>query len=134
MAILHSRDDERGQALSSFIAVVLAALFLTAGLVIDGGAQSAASRDAHTAAREAARAAVDASAASQAAGGTIDVGQATAAGRQLLAERGVTGTIVITGGTVQVTTTTSVDTLFLGLIGITTLSARGEARAELFGG
>lgn len=107
------------------------ALFLTAGLVIDGGAKAAASRTAQGAAAEAARAAVDAGAESQAAGQPVDVGAVRAAAMDVLAARDVKGTVSVNGGVVSVTTTKSVDTVFLGLIGIRTLTADGESRSEL---
>lgn len=125
------RRDERGQALSSFIAVVVVALFLTAGLVIDGGAKSNAARSAQGAAAEAARAAVDAGAAAQASGNPVNAGVIRSAGSRVLASRGVVGTVSVHDGIVRVTTSQTVDTVFLGLIGITTLTAHGESSSEL---
>lgn len=124
--------NERGQALSSFIAVVAVALFLTAGLVIDGGAKSSAARVAQGAAAEAARAGVDAGASAQAAGDPVNVGEIRSAAHQVLASRGVTGSVTIRNGVVRVTTSKTVDTVFLGLIGINTLTAHGESASELY--
>lgn len=133
MIPVHPRPgrDQRGQAVSSFVAVVLVAIFGVAGLVVDGGARSAAKADAEAAAAHAARAAVDASARHRAAGRPVDLGTVRAAGQAVLAERGLTGTISVVGGSVHVSTSTSVRTVFLGLIGITTLSASGDATAAL---
>ena len=125
------RRDQRGQALSAFVAVVLSALFGVAGLVVDGGAKSAARAEAEAVASHAARAAVDASAVARATGSTLDVGAITAAGPQVLADRGITGQVTITDGVVRVTTTTSARTVFLSLVGISELSASGEATAVL---
>ena len=152
------RRDQRGQALSAFVAVVLSALFGVAGLVVDGGAKaggraeaeaggsplsgaagpadeggakSAARAEAEAVASHAARAAVDASAFARATGSTLDVGATTAAGQQVLADRGITGQVTITDGVVRVTTTTSARTVFLSLVGISELSASGEATAVL---
>ncbi|MFV0406532.1 MAG: hypothetical protein ACK5LN_06880 [Propioniciclava sp.] len=131
MRMLSVDRDDRGQALSSFFAVVMVALFLTAGLVIDGGAKSAASRVAHGAAAEAARAAVDAGARARAGGRPVDLGAVQAAGRDVLTVRGVEGAVTVRAGRVKVTTAKTVDTLFLGLVGVPTLTAHAEASAML---
>lgn len=60
--------------LSAFVAVVLSALFGVAGLVVDGGAKSAARAEAEAVASHAARAAMNASAFARATGSTLDVG------------------------------------------------------------
>ncbi len=123
--------DQRGQALSAFVAVVLSALFGVAGLVVDGGAKSAAKAEAESVAAHAARAAVDASARARATGTPLDVGAVIRAGSDVIADRGITGQVTITDGVVRVTTTTSTRTVFLSLIGITSLTASGEATASL---
>lgn len=123
--------DQRGQALSAFVAVVLTALFGVAGLVIDGGAKSAAKAEVESVAAHAARAAVDASARTRATGVALDVAEVRQAGARVLADRGVTGEVRIQDGVVHVTTRTTTRTVFLSLIGITSLSAEGEASASL---
>lgn len=123
--------DERGQALSAFVVVILSALFLVAGLVVDGGAKSAAMAEAKSVAAHAARAAVDASARARATGSTVDVGVVTAAGRQVLADRGLTGTVSIEGGVVRVTTEVTTRTVFLSLVGVTSMRSTGDATAVL---
>lgn len=123
--------DQRGQALSAFVAVVLTALFGVAGLVIDGGAKSAAKAEAESVAAHAARAAVDASARARAIGLPPDAAEVTRAGTRVLADRGVTGEVRIQDGVVRVTTSTTTRTVFLSLIGITSLQAEGEATAVL---
>ena len=125
--------DERGQSLSVLVLVVMFALLLVAGLVVDGAAQSGAARRAEQAASEAARAAVDAGATDRAAGRTPPAATMTDAARAVLAERGVDGTVAMAGGRVRVETSTRVPTIFLGLVGITTLRAGGAAAAELRG-
>ena len=117
--------------MSSFIAVVVVALLLMGGLVVDGGAQAAAHRRTTQAAAEAARAAVDAGTTQQAAGVGLDVGAMQAAGQAVLARRSLSGVVVVSGGRVRVTTSTTTPTIFLSLIGIRTLTASGEADAEL---
>lgn len=129
-----SRDGERGHALSAFVVVVVIALLLISGLVIDGGRRSAATREAELTAAAAARAAVDATAAQRQAGRRPDAGQALAAAREVLAgSPGLQGSVVVRAdGSIEVTTSTSVETVLLSLIGITRLNASGSASAQLF--
>ncbi len=122
---------QRGQALSAFVAVVLTALFGVADLVIDGGAKSAARAEAESVAAHAARAAVDASALFRATGSPIDVGEVRAAGARVLADRGVAGEVTISAGEVRVSTRITTRTVFLSLLGITTLTSEGDATAIL---
>lgn len=126
-----ARTDERGQALSSFIAVLTAGLVLVAGLVVDGGAHSAASARASQAAAEAARAGADAGAPARIAGAGADPVAIRAAAQDALTRRGIEGTVTVTAPVVRVETRTQVNTVFLSVIGITTLQATGSAEAEL---
>ena len=130
-AVPRAGRDERGQALSSFVSVVLVALFCVTGLVVDGGARSAAEAEAESVAAHAARAAVDASARHRAAGRAVDAGAVRAAGQQVLADRRVRGEVVVSAGRVRVTTRTTTRTVFLSLIGVTELTATGDATASL---
>lgn len=124
--------SERGQSLSVLFAVVLPALLLVIGLVIDGGAQAGAARRAESAAAAAARAAVDATAASVLAGRGPDLVMAREAGLDVLAGYpDVTGEVRLVGGMVEIETIATVRTQVLMVIGITTLSASGQATAEL---
>ena len=123
--------EERGQALSVFVAVSVLGLLLMCGLVVDGGAQAEAARRAQSAAAMAARSALDTTATARLAGAEPEVGRAVAAARQVLRAHGVQGDISLRAGQVEVTTSTQVETVFLSLIGITTLRATGSATAEL---
>lgn len=123
--------DQRGQSFSVLVIVVVTALLLVAGLVVDGGAQSAAARRAEQAASEAARTAVDAGSTARAAGQAPNVATMAAAGRQVLASRGVEGTVTIEAGRVRVETTAHTRTVFLGLVGVESLRASGSAEADL---
>ncbi|WP_232548002.1 hypothetical protein [Propioniciclava soli] len=125
------RDAERGHAMSSFVSVVVVALILVAGLVVDGGAKANAARAAESGAAQAARAAVDAGATARAGGAGNGVEAARAAAEQELAERGLAGTVSIRDGRVRVETSTSAPTVFLSLIGVDVLAASGSAEAEL---
>lgn len=136
-----NRNDQHGVSLSAFMAVVMFALLLVAGLVIDGGAQAAAARRAETAAAAAARAAADETATARLAGQTPNSAAAIAAAQRLLAELNsaaagsrsptVTGEVRLRGGRVVVTTRAETETVFLSLIGIHRLRATGSAEAEL---
>ncbi len=127
---------ERGQSLSTFLAVVVFALLVVAGLVVDGGAQLAATRQAELTAAAAARAATDETATRRLAGRAADAGAAVAAARQVLADHpGVTGAVTLAGdGTVRVATRATVETVFLSLIGIDSLSGKGSAESQLIKG
>ncbi|MFT3860956.1 pilus assembly protein TadE [Micropruina sp.] len=133
---MHPRrsSSDRGQALSSFLVVVVVALLLVTGLVVDGGRKSAADRRAELTAAAAARAAVDATAAERQAGRRPDAAAAVAAANRVIAdEPGMQGRATLAAdGSVQVTTSTSIDTVFLSLIGIGTLQGHGSAQAQLF--
>jgi hypothetical protein len=123
---------ERGLSMSSFVAVVVLALLLVAGLVVDGGAQAVAARRAELVASAAARAAVDETAPARLAGRAPDVGAAIAAAQRVLASSdNVTGDVRVVAGRVQVTTTSSTEPVFLSLIGIRRLAGHGSAEADL---
>ncbi len=112
-----------------FFSVVVMALLLVCGLVVDGGRQAATTREAQGVAATVARAAADAAAGDVVAGGS-GAGAGIATAQRLLASSGMTGTVTPVPGGVRVDTTTSVDTVFLSLIGIASLPARGSATAE----
>ena len=128
------RGSERGQALSSFIVVVVIALLLVTGLVVDGGRKSAADRRAELTAAAAARSAVDATAADRQAGRRPNAHVALAAANQVIGdEPGMQGSSRLAAdGSVQVTTSTRIETIFLSLIGISSLQGHGSAKAQLF--
>ena len=124
--------DQRGQALSVFMAVGVVALLLVCGLVVDGGAQARAVRQAETVAALAARAAVDATATARLAGAEPQPAVAIQAARQVLDDYpDLTGEVRLVAGRVEVQTRAEVETVFLSLIGITSLAGSGSATAEL---
>lgn len=126
-----SRADERGASLSVLVVVVMMALFLVAGLVVDGGAKVSAVRRAESVAAHAARAGADAGAVGRAAGTGVDVGAVRAASAGVLAERGVAGDVVVEAGEVRVTTRVEERTVFLSAIGIDAVAGTGDATAVL---
>ena len=123
--------DERGMSLSTMFAVAVLALLLVAGLVVDGGAQAEASRRAELGAAAAARAAADETATARLAGKAVDAGAAIAVAQRVLDEAGVAGSVTLSAGRVRVTANAEVSTVFLSLIGINQLVAKGSAEAEL---
>ncbi len=124
--------EERGLSMSAFVAVVVLALLVVAGLVVDGGAQAVAARRAELVASAAARASADETAAARLAGREPDAGAAIATAQRVLAGSGdVTGEVRLVAGRVRVSTTTTVEPVFLSLIGIQRLVGRGAAEADL---
>ncbi|MFF3909778.1 pilus assembly protein TadG-related protein [Streptomyces sp. NPDC001848] len=126
--------DDRGQV-TAFVACVFAALWLFAGIVVDGGLALAAKAQALDAAGEAARIGSQ----------QLDVGQlrranqvrllrekAAAAARAYIATTGDTGTTSVKGDAVTVHVTHHQRTQILQLIGLRTLTvhATGTAHAE----
>lgn len=129
-----TRADERGVSLSAFVATIVVALLAMGGLVIDGGAQSTASRECQQVASEAARAASDSAAPARAGGLDGDPATMRAAAQAVIATHaGVAGTVTVSAGGIVVTTAKTVPTTFLSLIGITGLPASGEATVDLVG-
>lgn len=125
---------QRGASLSAFSAVVMVALFLVTGLVVDGGQKAAAQRESEAAAAQAARIGVDAGAVA-AVQGRPSGAVAVAAARASLRSQGVAGRVsLLPGGVLHVRVERSVPTVFLSLIGVGSLSADAEAAAQLHEG
>lgn len=127
-----SRED-RGQV-TAFVASVMLALFVMAGLVIDGGYTLAARRRAVDEASEAARAGAQALALEdyRATGAfRLDPGAAVAAARAFLVPTGHQGEVTVAGDRVRVKVTVTQPTALLRIIGIgeLTVVGRGEARS-----
>lgn len=129
-------STDRGASLSAFVAVLVAVLLLLTGLVVDGGAKVAADREAEVAAAQAARAGSDEAARHRLVGqdgSTAAIAQAT---NSLASHSGVPiGEVRMDpSGRLVVTTTRTVPTTFLGLIGIQQLTGHGRAEADLLRG
>lgn len=127
--------DETG-SVSVFVAITAIGLMILAGLIADGGAKLRAIQRAESIASEAARAggqAIDIRAIAHGQDLSIDVEQAVRAAQIYLAGVGVDGTVGISddGNRIQVHVTSHSHTVFLSLIGISTLSANGNAAAVL---
>lgn len=102
---------ERGNV-SLLVVVMMPALLMAAGLVLDGGRQVDARRDARGDAQSAARAAVQMTA-QEVTARHLDSGLATARGNAELSARGASGTVSVNGAEVTVTVTRNVDYLLL---------------------
>lgn len=127
-------DDQSGRV-TAFVVVIIIAVLLFAGLVLDGGLALAAKVRALGEAQEAARAgAQEIDLAAYRANGTLrlEPQQASAAARNYLAAAGHTGTVSVAGNTVHVTVTVSQPTQLLPLIGVgsITVTAAGQAQPQ----
>ncbi|MDH6115641.1 Flp pilus assembly protein TadG [Kitasatospora sp. MAP12-15] len=119
--------------------IVMAGAFMMIGLVVDGGGKLRAVENADALAAEAARAgsqAVDPTKAIPGQAIVIDPAKAVAAADDYLARAGATGTATPSadGTTLEVQVTARHKTLFLQVIGVSSLSAEGHATAELLHG
>jgi hypothetical protein len=123
--------NERGQSISLFVLVIMSALITTTGLVIDGGQKVAATSRAESAAAGAGRAAGNA-AATQQLGGADPASAAVLAARTYLAgQPGIDGTVSIGNGVVMVATSAHEPTILLSVIGIGSVSGRGQAHVNI---
>lgn len=114
---------ERG-SVSLLVVIMLPALLVAAGLVLDGGRQLSARREAAAAASSAARAAVQLTEA-EAFTRSLDPALAVARGQARLQAAGHQGVVAVEPGGVTVTVTASVDCLILP--GSRTVSATSRA-------
>lgn len=125
---------ERG-AVAVFAVVIVMALFLAIGLVVDGGSRVRAMQRANAMAAEAARTGAQAVIIEGAGNGhpTIDFGEACRAASTYVTQAG--GQPVdcrrVNDTTVQVDTVVHYDNVFLSLIGEPTSQATGSAQARL---
>jgi hypothetical protein len=132
------QDSEQG-SVSLFLVVLLLAVFAVFGLVVDGGARLDAQRRATDQAEQAARAAAQAVNPTSLRNGTgtvtLDpVAARTAAARYLAAVGNITLTDVhVTGDTVTLRVTATVQPAVLSIIGLHTITVTGTGRAQLLG-
>src|SRR5436190_7104446 len=111
---------DRGQV-TAFVVFLAFALILCAGLVVDGGHLSAATRDARNAAASAARAgaqALDVRAFRVDDARALDPRTATTKAATYLAAAGYQGSVAIKDDTVTVTVTIHVPMLLLNVVGV----------------
>lgn len=113
--------------------MIMGALIATAGLVIDGGQKITATSRAESAAAGASRAAGNA-AATQQLGGRNPAGAGVLAARAYLAgQPGVRGSVSVADGIVSVTTSATEPTIFFAAVGLTQVTGRGHAEANVVG-
>lgn len=124
--------DQRGLSLSPFLVILLPALLVMVGLVVDGGAQAAAARHAERIAASAARAGSDAAAADRLSGGKDGARLAQVAAQQVVnQDPAVSGSVKVIDNAVVVTTQMRTPTAVLSLIGIGEVVGEGSARSLL---
>lgn len=123
--------DDRGSVTVWAISATVASVLLV-GLVLDGGAMLRARSDAFGLASAAARAGAQQLDSAAAVEGTaiLDPVAARQAAFDFLAARGATGTVTITGDTITVTVTSSVDLQLLSLAGGDTATFAATATVD----
>jgi hypothetical protein len=127
---IHTRGDS-GQ-ITAFVVVMMAALILLAGLVLDGGLTLATRERALGEAQQAARAGAQAvNLTIYRADGKLILapGQAVADGRAYLARIGAEGTVTVTGNTVTATVTIVQDMQILDVAGLRSITVHASASA-----
>lgn len=127
------RPSDEG-SVSLTLVVMVSALLVAVGLVIDGGAKLRAVHQATAAAGEAARAAtqrLNVSGVQTSGAAGLEAGAARRAAREALAAAGVEGTVTVAGGRVSVSAAVSRPTVFLGLLGVSSVTGTGTATSEL---
>ncbi len=127
------KRNQRG-SMSLFAVVVVVAMIVIVGLVVDGGARLHAAQQADDVAREAARAAGQAVQSGSAVRGTAvmtDAAAARQAARAYLAAAGVNGSVSVTNVTVHVSADQTYTPIFLSIIGIGPATVTGHADARI---
>ena len=123
--------SSRGNVLL-FALIMVFALMLSVGFVVDGGGRIAALQRADSIAREAARFAGQAMtpAALRGTSTKVDPAAGRVAAQRYLAAADVTGTVSVRGTTVHVEVRIPYEPKFLSIIGIHTVTMTGEAVSE----
>ena len=131
---LVGRPAGQDGSVSLFLVVAVLALFIAVGLVVDGGQKLRSTQRADDVAAEAARAGVQSVQPASTVRGLpaqVNPEAAISAARHYLSVAGVAGTVTVTGGRVQVSTSISFTPAFLSLIGLGTQIVTGRASARL---
>ena len=129
-----SRAARDEGSISLGLVVMVVAVMVAIGLVIDGGAKIRAVEQATRVAAEAARAGaqeVDVTAVQTAGATALDPARARTAARAVLEAAGVQGEVHATQTRVTVDATVSRSTVFLGMIGVNSVTGHGSADAGL---
>ena len=135
---MRAKEREAG-SVTVFFVVAAFALFAMVGLVVDGGTKIRAAQHAGALAEEAARAGGQAISLPPAVRGDPTIAepqQAAAAARHYLTENDITGTVRVADGGRAIAVRVSVTrpTVFLGMVGIATMTVQGHAQARLVRG
>lgn len=122
-----------------FLVISVIGLLAMVGLVVDGAGKIRAVQRADALAAEAGRAggqAIDAPASILGAPPVVDPRAAVAAARAYLARNGVQGDVTVAEGgrTIDITVTSTSTTVFLGLIGVDSMTVHGHATVSLVRG
>ena len=131
---LVGRPAGQDGSVSLFLVVAVVGLFIAVGLVVDGGQKLRSTQRADDVAAEAARAGVQSIQPANTVRGQpaqVNPEAAISAARHYLSVAGVAGTVTVTGGRVQVSTSISFTPAFLSLIGLGTQTVTGRASARL---
>ena len=134
----HTSPSDSG-SVTLFLVISVVGLLTLVGLVVDGGAKVRAVQRADALAAEAGRAggqAINVPAAITGEGPTVDAQAAVAAAQTYLTRNGVSGIVTVTdaGHTLDVQVTANTETIFLGLIGINSMTVHGHATVTLVRG
>lgn len=129
------RADERGNITLPLL-ILVTAFLLMVGIVVDGSGKIQAGDRAGQVAQSAARAAANSLTGDIVATGTVrlDATRAQNVAQDYVAAAGLTGSTTVAGDTVTVTVTETYPTIFLGIIGIDSLTGTGSASARLIDG
>lgn len=123
--------SDRG-SVTVWIVESVVAMILIVGIAVDlTGQVSAKERVADVAAQAARAGGQQLQQAATLTGDTsLNVDQAVAAAQSYLAASAVTGTVSVNGDTVVVDATTTYSTIFLGIVGIDTITVAGQGQAQ----
>lgn len=116
------------------LVVMVSALLVAVGLVVDGGAKLRAVEQATAVAGEAARAAtqqVNVAQVQSAGSARLDAAAARRAAQDTLAEAGAAGSVTVSSGRVVISARVTRPTVFLGMVGIQSVSGSASATADL---
>lgn len=128
-------DSERGNITLPLIILVVA-LMLIVGIVVDGAGKIQAGDRANQVAQSAARVAANSITGNAIANGSLQLDGIAAqnAANAYIAAAGVEGNAFVVGDTVTVNVHEDYSTVFLSIIGINTLTGQGTASARLIDG
>ena len=132
------RREDAG-SVTLFFVIAVAGLLVLIGLVVDGGTKVRALQRADRLAAEAGRAGGQAINVPTAIIGdppTLDARAAVNASQAYLASNGISGTVSVdnAGRSLTVDVTTTTNTVFLGLIGVNSMTVHGSAKVSLVHG